>query len=111
MVYTNKLSTEKDLILKYQSLSSENSKIYYMYNRPFSAQYYSHGKAILVGNKVDTKKYYLNFIARDAFQTILDNDEKKFVVIQKKVVKQISKGIKKPLKKIFENKQFVLFEI
>jgi len=111
MIYTNKLPTEKYLLSKYQSLSSKNSKIYYMYSRPFSAQYYSNDKAILVLFKGDTKKHYSNSISRDSFQTILHNDEKKFIAIQKNELKRISDEIKKPLKKIFESKKFILFKI
>lgn len=112
MVYTNILPTEKYLLAKYQSLSSKNTKIYYMYKRPFSAQYYSNDKAILVLSKRDTKKHYSNSISsRDFLQTILHNGEKKFIAIPKNKLKRISDEIKKPLKKIFESKKFILFKI
>ncbi len=108
----NTLPTEKQLIEHYKAHAQPGEPLYYVIKRPFSAQYYSKGEAIVVAsnkasqnpsNRIDT---YAQLRER-----INKTQGKSYIAIQKKRVKVISQEITRPMKKLYENKRFVLFEI
>lgn len=110
--YPNNLSTEKPLIEYYISISKPNEQIYYLEERPFSAQYYSNDKAILVLTEPEKEKNYSNSIDFNLFLNKLDNSNgKSFIAIPKDRLIDIKSKINKPMKKIYENKRYLLFEV
>jgi 4-amino-4-deoxy-L-arabinose transferase-like glycosyltransferase len=110
--YPNKLPTEKYLFEQYSSLSKPNEFLYYIEKRPFSAQYYSNDKAILVITDVPVEKKYSNSINFDMFMKRLEsNGNKSFIAIPKNRVMDIKTKLNKPMKKLFENQSFVFFEV
>ena len=108
---SNTLPTEKYLVANYLLHSKPAEELYYLDNRPFSAQYYSKDKAVLVSANAENAMKRSNSITFDLFNERLHNSTgKNFIAIPKKNLKVIRSKIDRPMNKIFENKRYVLFE-
>jgi len=105
----NLLPTEKFLISYYQTLAAPDAKLYYMLERPFSAQYYSHNKAFLVSN---TKKSTSNTVSLEQFRHIRSKRGTQiFIAIPKHLYKIVEENMHMPLKKRYQSKKYFLFEL
>jgi len=87
--------SEKYLIEKYQRSSTEQSRLIYLNKRPFSARFYSHGKAELMKNK-------------NIMQTIVDSSKPVFFAIPVKTEKALSKTLKSCLSTVQQFKKYTL---
>jgi len=110
--HREKLKTEKYLVEYYKSVSEANDNIYYLDSRPFSAQYYSNDKAVLVLIYSKGEKKHSKTMKLELFKEKLEQStHKSFIAIPKKRVESLQSQINKPMKKIFENRRYMLFEV
>lgn len=68
---------QKELIKVYQALHAPEAKLVYLYKRPYSAQFYSQGEAILINNLSETEKFF-------------QNKQRDYFVIRKKQLHQLT---------------------
>jgi len=103
------LPTEKFMISYYQSVSKPDAELYYMYERPFSAQYYSDDQAILISNSERKRSKMVTFKAFEKRR--LQKTKQTFVAIPRHLYALVKKNMSLDLKKRYESKKYFLFEL
>ncbi|VAW63705.1 Polymyxin resistance protein ArnT, undecaprenyl phosphate-alpha-L-Ara4N transferase; Melittin resistance protein PqaB [hydrothermal vent metagenome] len=88
--------SEKYLVEKYQQLNTEQSRLVYLNERPFSARFYSHGNAELLENQND-------------MQAIIDNSASVFFAIPVDIEKTLDSTLKSCLDTVQQFKEYTLF--
>ena len=108
----NKLRTEKQMVEYYNAIETEKGELYYLLDRPFSAQYYSQDNAILVLYKSQKSRQFHKIIDFESFKNqIADSTVKNYVAIVKEGVIPMKSELNREMKKVFENGRFIMFEI
>lgn len=110
--HPNKIKTEKYLIAYYKSVAKADEPLYYLPQMQFSAQYYSQDKMKTVLMSPEKRKKHSNTISFHQYEKQLKNNhENSFIAINKNNVANITSKIDRPMKKIFENKRYILFKV
>ena len=104
------INTEKALIEYYQSIKKEGEKIYYLHERPFSAQYYSNDKAIFVHNKNKIKNKSLSMEDKVFLDQLSASHSHAFLVIQNNQTDYLNKLFGSKIVQKYKNRNRTMFE-
>lgn len=93
-----KLGTEKQLVAVARSQMREGQTLYFVHARPFSARFYSEGKAVLIG-------------LGELEKLVLEKRESAFVAIPKRKASAVEESVKARLAPIYESRRYTLYRI
>ncbi|MDQ7005557.1 MAG: glycosyltransferase family 39 protein [Ghiorsea sp.] len=110
MQHEQKLPTEKNLIAYYQQHQGDSQGIYYINSRPFSAQYYSGNKAVLVELSPRAMKHSLVMQWQDFLQQVEEVKSSFHIVVASDALHIIPEQMKQQMVKQFESKRYILFK-
>ncbi len=105
------INSDKFLIQHYQNINTTKAKIYYIAERPFSAQYYSWDEAILVSSN-DTMKRKSLKIDYTTFEKQLNASQANaYIVVGNGNIENFKTHFKYKLIEKFQNKNRTLFQV
>ena len=104
------INTDKALIGYYQSIKKEGEHIYYLYDRPFSAQYYSNDKAIFVHNKNKIKNRSTSMDNKKFLDQLTTLHSPAFLVIENNKTNYLKKLFGDKIVQKYKNRNRTMFE-
>jgi len=111
IVKPDSIKSDKFLIQYFQSVKQKEKQLYYIYHRPFSAQYYSFDKSILVASKEKIKRKS-NSIDYAAFKRKIETlSANPYVVIRNREIYSFKNRFNYKLVQKFKNKEKTLFKL
>lgn len=93
-----RLGTEKQLVAMAQSQMREGQTLYFVHARPFSARFYSQGKAALIG-------------LGDLENLVVQKRDSAFVAIPKTMASSVEQTVRARLAPIYESRRYTLYRI